>query len=718
MLSKRIAMSTTCLLAIAILTLAHGEIQGAIAKSHPRIYVTPKTLAAIRARCKGPMRDTFDAMQKASWIMKRRSGVDWSDCTNMGYPAFMHMVTGEPKYLAKTKEFLDALIRRPPHNQYLSPEFLRAACVATDWIWNDLTPAERKRYGEGLISLAQWVLTKIWRHSDYNNHFVGEHLSVLYVAVLLDGENIEPKQTAKLLGIGKEYLLKHAMPAADEIAGPLNRQEWYRPLPYMQYLAQPANSRRRGAFFVGGQAEGFSYNDWGYARPLALTCEMWRTATGQDLFAGSSFFRGQSVWHAYALRPRGTFARSEDCTSSHAPGSNLKTLMHLLAARLNDPLAEWLARKHQWKYVQKSWHEILWRDAKVKPKAPGEVFLPLAGCFEKLGHVYFRSSWAGKEAAFAVFQCGPFYAGHQHLDNNTFVIHRGGSLAIDAGTNDYTSHRGNYYARTIAHNGIIVFDPDEKFSGRTWSAGNDTSGSNDGGQMRGRSLSRAGQYKPGGPSDIGRIVDFHTGRYVAGCAGDATKSYSPKKVRRAIRAFYHLRGDAKAARPIDTFIVYDHVVTTKPALKPKWILHSIDKPIVTGRRFVVTSGSGKLVGDIAWPVDAKIELVGGPGHESSVAGKNYPPKKKPDAEHGSWRIEIPTGSRTLVVLRTMHKDAPAPPPAKITGLGGEQGMILKHAGVQSMIIMPRKTATSVPRILVTGKGRKVEELKLDARRPT
>ena len=113
--SKRIAISTVCLL--TILTLAPRRVQGAIAKSHPRIYVTPKTLGAIRARCKGSMSDTFASMQKASWIMKRRAGVDWSDCTNMGYPAFMHLITGEPKYLAKTKEFLDALIARPPRNQ-------------------------------------------------------------------------------------------------------------------------------------------------------------------------------------------------------------------------------------------------------------------------------------------------------------------------------------------------------------------------------------------------------------------------------------------------------------------------------------------------------------------------------------------------------------------------------------------------------------------------
>ncbi len=714
--SKRTAVVATCLLAILISS--PRRCPGEVAKAHPRIYVTPKTIGDLKARCKGSMKKTFESMRGAAWIMKRPAGVGWSDCTNMGYPAFMHLVTGERKYLAKTKEFLDALIRRPPRNQYLTPEFVRAGAVATDWIWNDLTPAERRRYGKGLVSIAEWVLKNIWRHSDYNNHFVGEHLSVLYVAVLLDGENIEQQRTAKLMAIGKKYLRRHALPAADEIAGPLNRQEREESPPYLMHLAQPGNPKRRGGFFVGGQAEGFSYNDWGYARPLALTCEMWRTATGQDLFGSSSFFRGQSVWHAYALRPRGTFIRSEDCTSSHKPDSNLKSLMHLLAARLNDPMAEWLARKHQWKYVQKSWREILWRPADMKPSPPDKMRLPLAGCFEKLGHVYFRSSWTDKNAAIAMFQCGPFYAGHQHLDNNTFVIHRGGSLAIDSGTNDYTSHRGNYYARTIAHNGIIVFDPDEKFSGRTWSPGDDVSGSNDGGQMRCDSLSRAGQYKSGGPADIGRIIDFQSGPYVAGCAGDATKSYSPKKIRKAIRAFYHLRSDAESANPIDTFVVYDHVVTTKPALKPKWLLHSIDKPAVTGRRFVIASGTGKLVGDIVWPLDAKIELVGGPGRESSVAGKNYPPKKKADPEHGSWRIEVSTGPRTLVVLRATHKDTPAGAPSKITGLGGAQGTIIKHAAVESMLIMPRKTSTALPRILVTSKGKKVQELNLAPNRPT
>ena len=630
----------------------------AVREGHPRVYVTPDHLPALRARATGAFRNTFRAMDKAAWIMRGPARAGWADCSNVGYPAFKFLITGQRKYLAKTKEFLEALVVGPPTNKYLTPEWIRAGCMAADWTWNDLTPAERARYGRALIGMAEWVLKKVWRHSDFCNHFVNEHLSVLYVAVLLDGEDIEQARVAKLMKIGRGHLLEHAVPAADEIAGELNRQEWAATPPYLSYLAQPPDPKQRGPYFVGGQAEGFSYNDWGYARPLVLTCEMWRVATGQDLFKNSSFFRGQSVWHAYGLRPdTGTFARSEDCGSGYGPGGNLKTFMHILAARLNDPLAEWLAQKHQSRYVQQGWKEILWRDIKLKAKSPKELGLPLAGCFPKLGHVYFRTGWDRKDGAFALFQCGPFYAGHQHLDNNTFVIHRSGSLAIDSGTNDYTSHRANYYCRTIAHNGVLVFDPKETFSARVW-GGKGTRGSNDGGQMRASGLSRTGQWKPGCPSDIGRIVRFVNGKHFAMCVGDATRSYSPKKVRKALRTFYHLRPDAADKEQADSFVVEDRVVLARPGLEATWVIHSIRRPTIYQSYFTITRDGGKLLGKVIRPRPPQLRLIGGPGKESFVNGVNYPPvKKKPDPEAGAWRIEIPFTSAVLVVLTAVKKES-------------------------------------------------------------
>ena len=625
-------------------------------------------------------------MRQIGWIMSRHPGTGWSDQTNIGGAAFLYLATGEKRYLDKTKQFLDALSAKPPKNTYLTPEWIRAAAMAADWTWNDLSTAERARYGRTLLGLAEWVLQRIWRHSDFNNHFVGEHLSVLYVAVLLDGENIERARTARLMKIGRDYLLAHAVPAANEIAGPGRRRAPDSPVPYGRYLAQPPDATSPEATFVGGQAEGFSYNDWGYARPLALTCEMWRTATGQDLFANSSFFRGQSVWHAYALRPdTGTFARSEDCSSGHRPGENLKQLMHLLAARLKDPLAQWLAQQVRWKYAQKAWIEILFGDPAIPARAPKELALPLAARFAKLGHVYFRSAWSRRDAAFALFQCGPVYAGHQHADNNAFVIHRGGSLAIDSGTNDYGPHRGNYYARTIAHNAVVVFDPAERFSGSAW-GGRDGKGSNDGGQLRGpRGITRVGQFRAGCAEDTGRIVAFRTGRYAAGAVGDASRSYSPKKVRRAVRAMLHLRpGDDPTGGGL--FVVYDDLATTRADLQARWLLHSIDRPSVSGATFTVARGSGRLSGRILRPERAKIRLVGGPGKESFVNGQNYPPtKNKPDAEHGAWRLEVPFAGQALVVLDARAGAAKAAPAATVRANGDGQVVRIPAGGLEYRI---------------------------------
>jgi len=663
-MTKRVAVFAACLLTAE---LSPGAAN--VRRGHPRIYVTREMVPLVRARCAGTMRNIFEAMDKARWIMKQRPKPGWADCNNVGYPAFKYLVTGEQKYLAKTKEFLDALAARPPRNQYLTPEWIRAGCMAADWIWNDLSPAERTKYGRALLGMAEWMLKKVWRFGDFCNHFVNEHLSVLYVAVLLDGEGIDQARVAKLMKIGRRYLLDHAVPGADEIAGELNRQRRSQTLRYQAYLARAPGLKQRNAVFVGGQAEGFSYNDWGYARPLALTCEMWRVATGQDLFKRSSFFRGQSVWHAYGLRPdTGTFARSEDCPSGYKPGGNLKTFMHILAARLNDPLAEWLAQRYAWRYPQQGWKEILWRNPKLKAKSPKELGLPLAACFPKLGHVYFRTGWGRKDAAFALFQCGPFYAGHQHLDNNTFVIHKLGSLAIDSGTNDYTSHRANYYCRTVAHNGVLVFDPQETFSARVW-GGRGTGGSNDGGQMRAGGLSRVGQWKPGCPSDIGRIVRFVSGKHFAMCVGDATRSYSPEKVRKALRTFYHLRPGPSGAESVDTFLVFDRVEPVRKGLGATWVIHSIEKPVVEGATFTITRRGGKLLGRVIVPGKPKLTLVGGPGKESFVNGRNYPPtKKKPDREAGAWRIEFPFETTALVVMSAVGKDAPLEgPPVASTG---------------------------------------------------
>ena len=436
-------------------------------------------------------------------------------------------------------------------------------------------------------------------------------------------------------------LRKHALPAADEIAG-----------------RDDPDAAKVNGFAVegaGGQAEGFSYNDWGYAQPLAHLVEMWRTATGEDLFGGSAFLRSQARWHLYCLRPdTRTFLRSEDCPSTHAPGANLKNFMHLLAARYRDGAAEFLAQGIERKYAQTAWHEILWRDYALKPRPPGGW--PLSFHFRKLGHVVFRSGWSSPADTVASLQCGPFYAGHQHLDNNAFVIHKLGSLAVDSGVNDYTSHRANYYARTIAHNTVTVFDPEETFSSRVWPGGDDAGGSNDGGQLRVGAIDRVGKFRPGCPQDAGRIVATHCGSHFSYAAGDASRSYSPRKLKTFVRQMVHVRPDV--------FVVFDRVVSTQAGFRKTWLLHTIDRPVLDGAAFTVTDGGGQLLGRTLLPAQAEAAAVGGPGREFVVDGKNYPPSKgKTDPRAGAWRIEVrpavaATDDLFLHVLEASRKGAP------------------------------------------------------------
>ncbi|MCG3179446.1 MAG: hypothetical protein BIFFINMI_01781 [Phycisphaerae bacterium] len=623
-----IAMIAALLAAAAVPASADDPAPSAAAvrKGHPRIFVTPDTLAALREKVRTVGAADFATMRKADWIMKGKAAQGWSDIHNLPYPAFCWLVTGEKKYLDRVRDFLDAWSDRPDQDQYKTPEMLRAAAMAYDWTFNDLTPEQRKRYAAGLVKMADYC-SKLWRHSDFNNHFVNESLSVLWAGVALSGDGIDDASAARFLKMGRAYIASAAA-AANESAGE-----------------------------DGGQFEGFSYNDWGFARPLALTFEMWRTATGEDLFATSTFFKTQAAWHAYCLRPdTGTFVRAEDCPSGFGPGEDMRNFMLLCAARYHDPLAEWVAELAERKYVQHYWMDLLWRDYGLKARSPAELKLPTARLFARLGWVAMRSAWDDPRATFALFQCQDFFAGHQHADANSFVIHKSGSLAIDSGTYDESPHRGNYFCRSIAHNTVLVYDPAEKFNGATWGSGaGKGDGANDGGQLRPPAVDRAGQFKVGGPSDVGNIVAYRTGEHYVYVAGDATRAYSRDKLNEFTRQFVYL--------PPNVFICYDRVTTAKADFDTRWVVHCLQQPRLRGGTAFIREGRTTLFVAPVLPVGAKLSAVGGPGKEAWFDGRNYPPtQKKPDPQAGAWRVEVaqPRPERQqqfLVVMAAIPADS-------------------------------------------------------------
>ena len=306
--------------------------------------------------------------------------------------------------------------------------------------------------------------------------------------------------------------------------------------------------------------------------------------------------------------------------------------------------------------------DLLWRDYDLKPKAPDT--LPLTHFSgTPFGWMIARTGW-GQNSVIAEMKINEQFVGnHQHLDGGSFQLYYKGPLAIDAGaysgsSGGYNSpHNKNYFKRTIAHNSLLVYDPEEKFA--CWNYGGEDKtefAANDGGQrMPGDRWQTCNTFKDllseeytvGHTLAHGFGPDPQQPEY-SYLKGDITQAYTGK-VKEAKRSFVFL--NLKDETVPAALIVFDKVVSSNPDFKKYWLLHSIEEPIVNGNAFIVTrtrnGDSGLLQNTILLPDadDLHIEKVGGPGKEFWVFGTNYtndpiPSRPDPSNERGAWRVEI------------------------------------------------------------------------------
>ncbi len=626
-----------------------------VSKQRPRMLVTPSGIEALRAKCQGPGSEMFDAMKgRADGMLNSKAALDNQGTMYLPTYAAMYLITGQTRYADKAKQWLALLDEQTIENPWLCLEYIPTAAIAYDWIYPTLSAEEKATFADGMIRQVTRI-KKLWRHSDYNNHFLLEHTSQLHVGLALAHEEHHQDVWRAYLAESETWLNEHVIPAMNEMAG---------------------ND--------GGDAEGFSYANWGVERPLALHLLAWRSATGQNLFEQCSFLRNAPLWNVYGMKPDGRLCRSEDCPSPHRWSQGSKGTFAICAAAYRDPLAQWAHDQIPFKYPQVIWKHLIAWDPKVPARSPAE--LPLAKLFGNLGHVHTRSAWNDPDATWAMFQCGPIFAGHQHTDNNSFVIFKRGSLAIDSGVNEYSSHRANYYSRSIAHNTILVCDQDETFPAAVWSGQGD-GGSNDGGQRRVEYPSRAtAPETEKALRNVGRIAAFANQPEFCYALGNASKSYSPKKLKHFTRQFVHIRPD--------TFVIFDRVVATNPSYPKTWLLHSIDEPTfpAEGPAFRVEHDGGRLDVWSLLPKETRITAVGGPGKEFWVDGKNYPPDNTRDPESGAWRVEVSpsqASAQDLFLHVLVASDSRVSKPAPLVQLKSADAELatveIVHAGAKTTL---------------------------------
>ena len=298
--------------------------------------------------------------------------------------------------------------------------------------------------------------------------------------------------------------------------------------------------------------------------------------------------------------------------------------------------------------------------------------LPLSRYFgSPIGMSVARTGWedgVDSPAVVAQMKVGEWwFANHQHLDAGHFQLYYKGILASDSGIyegstrgsgeygdTDYgTEHDLAYNKRTIAHNTITVYDPNETDTMTYYDIF-----ANDGGQrtiQNGSEPATLEWMKENGShvatveaQEIGEDTQTPAYTYLK---GDLTNAYTDKvgDFKRSFM-FLNLFNDEVPA----ALIVFDKVDSSNPSFEKKWLLHGLEEPEINGsqtifRRTYADEGAGKayngkMTVDTLLPAadNLTIDKVGGEGSEYMVDGTNYYGYElDSETDEGeTWRIEV------------------------------------------------------------------------------
>ena len=150
-----------------------------VSRTRPRMLVTRKTLPALRRRCRSdPVSKSLFAMMKGrcDGMLRMRPALDNQGRHYMPSYALLYLLTGQERYARMAARWLTLMSDRTIENPWTCLEYVPTGAFAFDWIHDTLTPDERRRAARGILRQLTRV-KKLWRHSDYNNHFLLEHMS-------------------------------------------------------------------------------------------------------------------------------------------------------------------------------------------------------------------------------------------------------------------------------------------------------------------------------------------------------------------------------------------------------------------------------------------------------------------------------------------------------------------------------------------------------------
>ena len=664
-----------------------------IRTDHPRLFLSRDTRPAVKARALGPEREYYDKMKKrvdgypadpkgdsggAAYDKDERVGgkvykmasakpaKEWG--IQAMQTAFVYLVTGDKAYLEKARKMLEVSVavynecyaQRRAVNWYSTSRVSWLA--AYDWLFNDLTPEQRKAL---IVPMLQHVddvqpgagKPPIHRRngSSYTTGFYGVTNIVWFAGLAAHGDGHADDMARRFLLKGHELnrkLFEHRARTAGDDGG----------------LASPT---------VGYALAAYPWSQFNFLHT-------WRSATGENLAPRWPHLGYFPVWIMWSWIP--TDGRPKEFGAGDTPhydnnlpwweiGGHMRQIMHFYGQShpQEAAVAAYVRERCSLKQFTGNWsvYPFLMTDIgrAPAPSDPGAATLH-GRHFEQMGQIIMRSGW-GPEDTYCMLTLGSSLSQHKHYDEGNFIIYRKGFLALDSGTRGTSKdfNLRHYYAQTVAHNCVLIHMPEEPLPSY-WGPKQDAP---------------EGRFCHGGMNkQTGSVVKaFETNSHYTYAAGDLTPCYSDKKCALALRQLVYLLPD--------TFVVCDRVVSTDPAYRKEWLLHTHDEPEIDGTLCSAGQGGGRLFCRTLLPAQAQLTKVGGPGKEFWANGVNWELNdavKARDARQrektgsgmlwGNWRVEVSPGeARTddvfLHVLHGADVAAEAMPPAELLEDGDRVG---------------------------------------------
>jgi len=684
-----------------------------IREDHPRLFFNQETWPQIRERALHQEKDWYTALKKRvdsypdyPTSESQREDFAYRQTADGNYEtvklprptewgsqatetAFVYLITGDEKYLEKAKNMLEVSVaayhecyeKGMTVNWYSTSRV--NALAAYDWIYNDLTPNERRAILLPFLKHINDVQPgpgkrRIYRinSSDHKTGFYGVQNLVWFAGLAAYNDGIDDDVALRFIKLGYKY-----------------NQDLF-------------NYRKQCAGDDGGLASAtVAYAMGAYPWAQFNFLHTWKSATGEAIAADWPHLAYFPVWVMWNWLP-GPYPREYGTGDTYHYTNDLRVqqlythmsqMMHFygkshldcaaLAAYIREIVPD-NVKNYTWTWPV---HPFLLTELEQAPPPKGPEDSALhARHFEALGQVFMRSG-TGSDDTYCLFTIGSQVPSHKQHDENNFIIYKKGYLALDSGTRGMETgfQLRHYYSQTIAHNCILIHLPGEPFPGYWGLACEDQEGQ----------ISCGGTYKTTG----GRCIAFETNEHYTYIAGDATPCYRPEKCKLALRQFVFVMPDY--------FVICDRVTSTQAKYKKDWLLHTQNEPKVENKQFHADEDEGRLFCRTLYPRDAVLTKVGGPGKEFYACGRNWElvpevaEKWKEEGLLGNWRLEVSPGvPRTddifLHLIQVGDKSLATMVPAELIEEDGVVGVRF-HFGEKSATITFAAQGEAVGHIKIT-----------------